>query len=287
MARGLLGPLRRRAQSGSCSQSFIHKVIALDTWFTGVIRNQKSVDHYHNANCPRDGDLCNKVCAEVGFENMLRKPSRYSRRSRHGLHCAVDEIVLAVASQGFLRHAHEDRKKPSAIGRHRPRVALSVGDDAAGLVAQGNDALRHMDVEADKHASPHEEAEAHANNVSAFLQQHDPLLRMLRYRAMMCLFADVRTPVLERAGEDWEALELVSPDRTFAIILAVESERILIGMERLSHIGAGVLEPGAAAAALLSKECLESQALVPQESSQWIEHGHRSRARPALPGADI
>ena len=344
----LVGPLRGRANDGACSGNLVQKLVALDTWFTGDIRKSGTVEHYHNANCPRDDAMCKKMCARQGVKCMLRKPPRYSRRSWHGQHQAVDEIVLLAATHGLLRHAQPDRKRPHAHGRSGPHGS-GVGADIPEF---GADGAHHMDVEADKRASLHEEAEAHANRFVAFLQRQDHLLRMLRYRTVVYLFADVRAPVLERAGEEWEAQQLCSQDRTYAIVCAFESEHIFEGMERLTHMGGGApelaandpwrqLPPGvcftmaargagslwelgwreqqrypaplyallhgcaedaeavlddaqkrphlldavsashcavySTPEALLSKEslaCLESQALILQESTQWIEHGH-------------
>ena len=84
------------------------------------------------------------------------------------------------------------------------------------------------------------EGEEHAQSVGFFLRRPDHVLRMLRYREILLIVAEVRGPMLHRAGPGWEAAELVNANRhgqrTYGCEAGHNAEDIYSGMRKLATV---------------------------------------------------
>ena len=238
----IVAPIRARVQCGHCSQNLVLKLVAWDTWFTGRTQNPDIVEHYHNSFCPRNDQLCARLCRREGCDMMLKAPPLYSRRSWHGQQSAVDEIILLVATHGFLLLSGAGARKicntRATIGEaselaDRPNV--SVAPEQADRILDPQ-----SQVHQDKAEQLKQEAEEHANYVGSFLRRPDHLIRMLRYREVLLIFAEVRGPMLHRAGSEWEMEQLLHAKRhghrKYSLEVGGEAEDILHGMRQLTEV---------------------------------------------------
>ena len=83
--------------------------------------------------------------------------------------------------------------------------------------------------------------ERRCKDVEAFLSEPQALAKMLRYRAVMKVFAHARIPVLERTGAEWDVEQFdvvrTTGQRAYRISEAYHGDNLHQALHEFSSIG--------------------------------------------------